>query len=740
MANGRRIGRHASSRSRNRLMASTTMADHSLPAEAKALIWRIFGAGESPLTRLSAYKLIEPIMIKHLSSTNQDRAIAEIRGWFESHDDQRWLKPDMSESVAVLILEEVKTECSETAIWAIGSIDADLAARVIRSRWSSQEIASVVEAMLTTLEKLCSQDEVLDATRCAGFVAQDSIKANIPKSAVEREGRLETFRYINNRGFELVHHGLHNAVGNLIELVIELHPEQFESLIERLDHPVVQARAAHCMIAAALPMDHRETLRWITENSCDALVALAIMSTLNTVNELDEELRLTDRLDVDQYSWSTELRPSQDDLNAAAASLLADLVNRLAVLDPLACARWIGELLSAVPYVLHRHVLHRRDGEKPRRIEQLEKACTDLLARLVRQSWSEGLLVELRAGLCLTPRMTWTRHVAAVAWAIRDVAPTRAAEIARVTLDEHERHIAEQLKQDRLFLDWSDWHDREWMSGLGIALALSHEELDLPKWVSARCRPLPLSVWDAEENAQAFITADRAVQHWFLIAFLAIPRRRDLGGTIDPAAVRALAETLWAHCHFVGDYFHSHPEASVAAEYAARIAAEFGELSDVWLLNQARVSGVGPCTLWALIDTRGLKSAREGGMHAQYDEMITTEFVRIASDRFGDGGQFDLDALRSWGQLWFLLDAIDEAEQTALAISAFPLREYDRVEKILLLKLLALVASKRKLAPTVEDDLVSLYRQLWPGHTPSEERVDRQQIDELLKRSQFSIL
>ncbi len=70
------------------------------------------------------------------------------------------------------------------------------------------------------------------------------------------------------------------------------------------------------------------------------------------------------------------------------------------------------------------------------------------------------------------------------------------------------------------------------------------EELDLPSWGSAQCQELPLSVWDAEENYKAFSTSDRAVQHWFLVAFHAIPVLKELGHTIDPVMVRTLAETL----------------------------------------------------------------------------------------------------------------------------------------------------------------------------------------------------
>ena len=167
---------------------------------------------------------------------------------------------------------------------------------------------------------------------------------------------------------------------------------------------------------------------------------------------------------------------------------------------------------------------------------------------------------------------------------------------------------------------------------------MSCEELDLPSWVSAQCRGLSLSVWDAEENYKAFSIADRAVQHWFLIAFHAIPVLKKLGRTVDPAEVRTLAEIFWSHCHFAGQYISINTEALIVEELAARYAAEFGDLSGTWLLDQARDSGVGPCALWALIDQRKLKSTREGETDIYYDEMITTELLRIASDRFGDGG------------------------------------------------------------------------------------------------------
>ena len=558
-------------------MISNSKPSISLPAEAKAVIWRIFGDGESPLKKLSTYELIEPIIRKHVPPTEQDRAVTDICGWFESHGDRQWLKSDMSEPVAELIVEGIGTGRTERRIWAVGSIDTDLTARIIHSRWSPNEIGSFVEATLTTLKKPCDIDQVLDATRCNIFEKQESFHAKIPKSAVERKGKLETFRHLDNHGFELVHQGLYPAVGNLIELVIELRPEIFESLIKRIDHPVVQMRAAHHMIAKVRPMDHRKTLLWITKDSCDALIVLAIIHTLNTVNGLDEDIRCAGHLDINQFTWSTELRPPQDNLDTAAADLLTGLIDRLALLDPLVCARWIGELLSNAPYMLH----HISDsGEKPQRVEQLEKACTERLACLVRQSWSNDLLAELCTGLSLTPRTTWDRHLAKIAWEIHDTEPTRAAEIAQTTLEKHEQHVADEIEHHRLFQGWNDWHYHEWIGGLGIALALSCENLDLPNWVSEKCRALPLSVWDAEENIWTFLTADRAAQHWFLVALYAIPPLQELGRTVDPVEVRTLTSILETHCRFVKQYLRNRPTVSAVEKIAAHLVNEFGKLEE----------------------------------------------------------------------------------------------------------------------------------------------------------------
>ena len=693
----------------------------SLSEEVRGVIWRIFGASESPLKGRSTNELIEPVICKRIRRNEQDRAIGEIHAWFELIGNEWRLKPEMVEPVAVMIINGIGCDRSETAVFAVGSIDGDLAASIIGANWAPEEIDSLVEGTLAILERLCRLDEVLDASRVPDFAAVDASNAKIPKESLEKRGKLETFWDLDTYSYRLVHTGLHPVVENLIRLVARLRRELLPSMIKRLDHPVIQARVAGYVVTASDAFDHRQLLQWITKDSCDAEVALAIVHTLNAVEGFD----------ADRNAESTEHGTDRDGPDAEAADLLTGLVDRLADLPPLPCVRWIGELLANAPYMLRQGGEH----EATHPLKQLENACTEVLALLVRESWSEDLLAELRARLSLTPRMTWPRHLANVAWALRDAAPLRAAEIARATIDEDRRYVASELESNTLFMHWADWHTREWISGLGDVLALSVEELDLPTWVSAQCRALPLSVWDAEENVQAFGTADRAVQHWFLVAFHAVESMEELGRKIDPGVVRTLAETFWGHCHFAGQFGVSEAEAPVVSEHAARFAIESGEASDTWILDQVRNPGADSRALWALIHQRMKRGALEARVDPLYDEMINTEIRRGASDRFGDGAQFGLEALQYWGQLWLLLEAVDQAEQTVMAMLTFPPRLRDRGCEILVLKLLAIAASKRKLAAEIESVLVSTYHHIWSSYTPSEERDERRRIDEQLERS-----
>ena len=710
-------------------MAETKPTEFNLSDQAKAVVWRIFGAGESPLAGRSSFDLIENVVRKHVASqSDQESAIASIRNWFEDIGAQRRLRPHLEERVAVLILEGVGANRSQAAVWAVGSIGANLAACLVRSRWSEAEIDSFVDAALETLKHVCGKDEILDGAGILPYAGRESHKARIPRDAVRRKGSLETFRHLHGHGFELVFRALHPTVGTLLSLIVKLKPERFSVLVERLDHPVMQARAAYVLDSANRTVDHRHPLRWITQDSCDELIALAIVHTLETVNRLDEDISALDRLGADQLTWGTELRAPKDDLDVAARNLVKDLVDRLALLEPSACARWIGELLSDAPYLLARG----NGSEKPPRIEQIERSGTERLGRLVRQSWSDGLPSAMCEGLRLTPRDTWMRTLAEVAWEVREVEPERATTLALMTLGEFERWMADELRSGHVYLNWDDWHHREWIAGLGCALALSATQIDLLEWISTHCRALSLSVWNAEENYEAFSNADRAAQTLFLVALHGAEALKHLGRTPDTAEVRALVELVWNHCHFAGQYLPRGGDESVALEYAARLVVELGEPSERWLLEQACSARVGPRALWALLDQRNKSSEREGGSELT----IVDEITRSASSRFGDGGLYDFDSLLYWGRLWILLGARRLAIHTAKVILTFPARLIHRGIEILVLELLAMGVDVQGLDQETKDYVVSTYRRLWPaqGYAPEAEREDRQRIDRLLEQ------
>ena len=707
-------------------------SDASLRDQLRTVVWRIFGEGESPLKGRSSYELIIPMVEGHIAAPDRSRVIVKIQGWFESHGNQHWLRAEITDRVAELVLDGIdRMDPSEAAAWAIGSIDAMSAAKQIRSNWSDTAIDSFVEAALAALATACNRGKVLDPSRALGREL-DSASANIPVDAIVQDGRIATFQNLLNHGLHLVVGGLYPSVENLIDLVVTLRPERFGSVAERLDHPVLQTRAARWASTAARLTNHRTTLDWIVADSCAAQIALAIVLSLETVNALDNDLRLGGDDDMAGHTWATELSPQCDDLDAAAASLLAGLVERLSQLEPLGGAQWIGELLTAAPRSLHA----QSDG-KPLRVQQLETACTTALAHLVNRSWPNDLAESLTTGLRATSQETWTRHLADLAWFLRKSAPARAAEIARTALCAHEAHVAHVLKHDRPIQNLRYWGHREWICGLGACLAIADQGLDLRRWVVERCQSLPLSVWDAdaEEGRLRFITAEKVAQHWFLVAFHAIQCLGKLGARVDPAAVLSLTEIFWDHCRFVQPHVVDRPESSETAEFVARCAIEFGDAGDRWLLEQARRPAVEASILWAVIDQRMQKHKRDwdSGVGLHTDEILVAEFASIASDRFGDGRKYGLDDLEYWGRLWLLLESVKQAELAANAILAFPQNVLARGRLILALKLLTLVAGKRKLEHPNLDRLRSLYTELWSVYTPKKERLDREQVEALAK-------
>ena len=703
-------------------MGRETSVVPPFPEELGNVIWRIIGNDESPLQEETTSRLIERTIRKYAKRVplaKQDQAIGAVHSWFEFHEEKGWLKEDMRDTVAHQIVNGVMDALSsqagignhETAFCAIGSIEPDAALRIIGCSFSDEELDEFVGYAFKTLGNLCDKDAVLNPDvhiRLGGARTRVSLKDK------QGETKLETLRRLRDHDW-----WLHSGVANIVELLVKLKPHHFYTLIEEIDNPIIHLRAARCLIAHYAPSDQHTPLRWLTNSASDDLLALGVIHILEEINRLDSDLSL-----------NTGQEREQDDLELTAFRLLSSMVEQVSKLEPIRRARWIGELLSKGTSMLNSH----GRTEKPRRVEQLEESCGRQITALVRQSWSEELLDEFRAGMCLTPLAPRTLPMAQVALDVRETDPERSAEIARLILNAFVQQVAETLDRNSTFsYDLRYWTFCDWVNGLGIALALSDEELDLTDWVSEGCRALPLSAWDAEENFQRFLTAEKVAQFRFLVALYAVQTQRNIGYGMAPATALALAEDLWAHCQFVRSYLQQ-LEGSDIPEYAARIAVLLGEPSDAWVLGQASHPGVGPRTLWALIDQRVSNVAQKGGLRGDRQPTVEAELRRIASSRFGNVRGMNPTELRYLGELWLLLDAADEASKTAMAIVSLPQPKLDRAQRIIALKLLAFAASKGVLEAEAEREIPSLYSSLWNSYTPIEEQNERQQIDNMLKR------
>ena len=696
--------------------------------DARAVAWRIFGGGECPKTRMSSYELMDRTIQKHVATDKQAFVAATIRGWFEESGGYRWLKDEAKPAIATLILEGIGTSFTERAVWAVAAIDADVMQRTIETRWTEVEIASFMDALYETLADASRRDQIMDASRVAGLTEQEAGSARVPRDAIERESPLWTFRHLEQWQMDLVVFGLYPAVRNLVDLAVTLEGGTARRVIERLEHPVLQARAVFRMNESRAPGGDSEWLSWIARDSSDAVMAAAVLHILRVAASQTGRDSRAEHLKRDESDRDTKSGRTNEGGGDTGESLIEDFVSRLAALEPRDCATWIGEVLSYASQTLGGSV----GRDKPDVLGQLEQACLECVGRLLVDSSSQELLGKFQGGLRRKAHKTWTAYQARVAWLIRDSAGERASEIARDALASYEEQVGAPEDAGAVIGNWFDWRDRDWLEALGRAVALSSADLNYEEWVSDRCRNMPLSIWDAEEDYSRFFRAEPLAQQWFLLAFLAMEPSRELGRPVPPETVRALAEALWRHARFASEHRGGEPEVSVVVELAARIAIELGEAEDGWILEQTEADRTGTRGLWALLDQRRIRQRGAVDTSGNYDGIFEAELTRLASRRFEKGRGFNLLTLQFWGRLWLVLRAGEQAEQTAMAIMSFPDRIRDRGCAILVLRLLGLVVRNRQLSREMCDRVAPLYNQLWSayGSTVPEEESDRREIEE----------
>ncbi len=693
----------------------------SLPLAGRSVIWRIFGQGESPFIERTTFELIEPIVRKRIREDDQDLLISEIADCFEIQGEQRWLKKDMRVPVAALILDGVRDAVwyldeiagQETVFWAVGSVDPEIAVPIIRSVWSLEEIEAFAGYALDILKTLSEGDKVIDANR---IVRIDSDKIKVSIKEVVRKDRLDTLRRIDHSSFYL-----YSGVANVIGLLVELDVANFYALVERLEHLFLQASAADRMTYWSGTPYNPPPVQWITETASDDLIALATVHAIEQVNQSDDEAA---------RRRIAALQESDDE--TVGDCLLEALVNRISLIEPIRCTARIFDLFD-----YGRHALRVENRSiKPPRVQQLDRLCVDRIVRLVKESWSGGLLTEFASGLRLNDLSPSTFLLAEVAWELRDSHPERVSEICDLTLEILDEKIDRAISEEGGFYFFAnDWHGRDPILGFAVALAISDPGLNYLEWLSENCGALPLNVWDREEDYQSFLNADRIAHFHFLIALYAIQVRKEMGADVDSDVVLSIAEKLWEHCHFADSDAVRSPEDFNTAEYAGRIALIFGEPSDKWIIKQAKSPDVHLRTIFGLVDGLMSDQNKGDGLKTRVSEGLVSALSEAISDRFVHTYSLNLPELAWLGRIWLSLNVKHQAARTAKAILTFDGQGVERADKILALKLLAFATDDVNQDSSQINEIHKLYPELWPTtYTPAHEQADRREVDTYLGR------
>ena len=683
-----------------------------LPVAAQQAIWRIFGNGLAPLKQLTCRDLVEPIIQKQLRKTEEaDRAIAEIRSWFDPDGSPNQLRPDMSEPVAEIIINGIMEALSttagienhDTAFWAMGSIRSGIAAPIVRSSWSPEQIDRFAAYALGTLVSLHERGSIIDPKHIVG---PDIRGAKAHPQEIGHDDPLRNFQVGPDTVYQ-AYRQMYPGIPAVVHLLLKLKPEILPELVDKVHNPLLQSFGASCLAGIRATSDYRQPLSWIADTSSTALIALAILHTLEIVSEREIASRGLPNPgtaeDVDSGAWSDPI---------------TDLVSSLSTLGPARSTWWAFELFNHTAF---------GPEQKPPTTELVEQQCTQLLNDNVLNHWSDEVINELKDGLRRARLEPRGKPLADIARDLREAEPEKAHRISGIVLGEHEHRMTKALEEFPQFpYHHGRWNYDDWLTALGVAVVVYHNELDPMDWAMEKCKALPLGAWDADENGRAFRLADRVARTQLNVGLCAVHFLTEAGRILDRGKLLTLAEKVWDHTGFVRQYGDSLVEDSVATEFAARVVAAFGEPDQAWVLQQANSPAIGPQILWTLLDQ--MKRQENAAVH----DNTFAEIRKVASDRYINAAEANPQSAPHLANLWVLLEAPQEAVKTAQILLTYYPSDADRAHVISSLKMLAFAESGGGLANGLVETSRSLYDNLWGKHTPRDEIHAQQEIDAFL--------
>ncbi len=683
-----------------------------LPVAARQGIWRIFGNGLAPLKHRTCYDLVDPIIRRQIEKTDEaDRAIAEIRNWFDADGGPDQLRQKMREPVAELIIDGIKEALSsatgienhDTAFWATGSIHPDIAAPIMRTSWSPEQIDRFARYALDALVSLDEKGYIIDPKHIVG---PDIRGATAHPSETHSDDLLRTFQVGPDTAYQ-AYRLMHPGIPQVVALLLKLKPEMLPELVDRVQNRSLQSFATSCVAGIGATSDYRQPLQWIADTSSTALIALSILHTLEIVHQREIASR-------DLMGCGTA---EAVDL-AAMSDPIAELVSSLADLGPARSTWWAFELLN-----------HTSVGPDPKRpvAEQVEHHCTQLLNDNALQHWSNEVAREMKDGLRRARFEPRGKPLADIAWGMRDAEPGKASRISGIILEEHERRMAMALEDSGHFPYLAGrWNHQDWLHALGAAVVIHHKDVDPLDWAMEKCKTLSMSAWDVDERGQVFRTADQVAQTQMTVGLYAVQLLTESGRVLDCGKLRTFAENVWVHADFVRKCYDAINDNSVVSQFAVRVAAALGEPDQAWALQQAVSPSVDPQTLSALLDHMKLQD------NASAHDNTFAEIRKIASDRYINAAEVNPRSAPHLANLWVLLDAPQEAAETAQVLLTYHPSHADRAHAIPALKMLAFAESRGALAGDLVEASRSLYDNLWGQHTPRKEIHAREEIDAFL--------
>ena len=686
-----------------------------LPAAAQQAIWRIFGNGLDPSKQRTCHELVELTIQKQLGKTGEaDRAIAEIRSWFDPDGGPYQLRPDMSEPVAEIIIAGTREALSattgienhDTAFWAMGSIRSDLSAPIMRASWSPEQIGRFAAYALDILESLHKKGKIIDPKHIVG---PDIRGATAHPQEIGHDDPLRNFQVGPDTAYQ-AYRLMYPGIPPVVDLILELKPEMLPEMVGKIQNRLLQSFAGSRLAGIRATSDYRQPLNWIADTSSTALIALAILHTLKIVHEREIA------------SMTLSASGAAETVGLVAVSdPIADLVSSLSALGPARSTWWASELLNHTPLG---HNQYRKLTA-----EQVEQRCTQLLQDNVLHHWCDEVMNELEDGLRRARFSPRGKPLADIAWGMRDAQPEKASLISGIILDEHERRMAMALQDNARFPYLASGRDhQDWLTALGRAVVIHHNDLDPLDWAMERCKALPLSAWDADEDGGVFRAADRVARTQMTVGLYAVQLLTEAGRVLDCTKLLTFAERVWANADFVRRCRDLPVEDSATADLAARVAAVFGEPDQAWVLQQANGPAMDPQPLWALLD----QMKRQG--NAAVHDSTHAEIRKIASARYiSNAAAVNPQSALHLANLWVLLDAPQEAVKTAQVLLTCHPSYAERAHAIPALKMLAFAASRGELADDLAETSRSLYDNLWGKYTPEDEIQAQQEIDAFLE-------